>query len=372
MIIAPILPRIGEELSIDAAIMGTLISAYSLMLGIFAIVAGPVSDRIGRRRILLLGCAWMSIALGLHALVADYFSFLAVRILAGMAGGVLSGAAVSYIGDYFPYNRRGWATGWVMSGSAVGQIGGIPAGILLAQNFGIKSPFYLFGATMALTVILLYLRIPQPRVRRTRTPLTVRGSAIDYLQLLRKPVVAWAAGAFFAMFLGVSTLVTYFPTWLEVSVGVTGAQLAVMYFIGGVANVVTGPRAGKLSDRVGRKRMVLIASIGLCVLTLLTVPLVRSHWIGYGYFFVTMALVATRLSPFSALLTSLVSGEKRGSLMSLTVAIGHMGFSFGAAAAGPVYSAGGFLLNTVLSAVFILAMGLMVWFKLPEPELKES
>jgi len=132
MIISPILPQIGDDLGIADAALGTLVSAYSLMVGIFAILSGPVSDRIGRRRILLIGCGTMTVALMLHTLVSDYASFLAVRVFAGMAGGILSGAAVSYIGDYFPYERRGWATGWVMSGSAVGQIAGIPIGIVMA------------------------------------------------------------------------------------------------------------------------------------------------------------------------------------------------------------------------------------------------
>ena len=118
MIIAPILPQIGDDLGIADAALGTLVSVYSLMVGIFAILSGPVSDRIGRRRILLVGCGAMTVALILHTLVSDYASFLTVRMFAGMAGGMLSGAAVSYIGDYFPYERRGWATGWVMSGSA--------------------------------------------------------------------------------------------------------------------------------------------------------------------------------------------------------------------------------------------------------------
>jgi predicted MFS family arabinose efflux permease len=110
MIMSPILPRIGEELGIPDAMLGTLVSAYALMVGVFAILSGPVSDRVGRRRILLAGAGVMTVALLLHVFVVDYVSFLAVRLFAGMAGGVLSGAAVSYIGDYFPYNRRGWAS----------------------------------------------------------------------------------------------------------------------------------------------------------------------------------------------------------------------------------------------------------------------
>lgn len=368
MIIAPILPLIGEELSVDSGVLGTLVSAYSLMVGAFAILAGPVSDRVGRRRILLWGCSGMCIALGLHAFATDYISFLVVRALAGMAGGVLTGAAVSYIGDYFPYRKRGWATGWVMSGSAVGQIAGLPVGILLADGFGVKSPFYLFGATMALTVALIYFRVPQPRVRRKRTPLTIAGSASDYLAMLRRPVVAWAAAAYLTMFLGISSFVTYFPAWLEAEVGFTGSDLALMYLFGGLANVITGPQAGRLSDRVGRKRLILVACVGLCILTLATVPLVRSPWIANVYFLLTMMLVAMRISPFSALLTELVKSDRRGSLMSLTVATGQLGYAVGAAAAGPVYAGGGFALNTVLAAVFILSMGMIVWFRLPEPE----
>ncbi|RMH22138.1 MAG: MFS transporter, partial [Gemmatimonadetes bacterium] len=122
MIISPLLPEIGRALSIDDAVLGTLVSAYSLMVGLFAILSGPVSDRIGRRRMLLLGAGTMTLALAAHQAVDSYASFLAVRVFAGIAGGMLSGAAVSYVGDYFPYERRGWATGWVMSGSAFGQI----------------------------------------------------------------------------------------------------------------------------------------------------------------------------------------------------------------------------------------------------------
>src|SRR5690349_14269830 len=74
MIISPILPMIGAELDIADAALGTLVSAYSLMVGIFAILSGPVSDKIGRRRILLLGCGSMTAALVLHPFAVDYFS----------------------------------------------------------------------------------------------------------------------------------------------------------------------------------------------------------------------------------------------------------------------------------------------------------
>lgn len=367
MIISPILPQIGEQLDIADTLLGTLVTAYSLMVGLFAVISGPISDRIGRRRILLMGTGIMTISLVCHYLVVDYVSFLAVRVFSGVAGGILSGAAVSYIGDYFPYSKRGWAVGWVMSGSAFGQILGIPMGVVLAGHFGFRAPFYLFAITMAFTFILLWMRLPQPPIRRREGRLTIGGAIRDYWAMLRRREIAAAAVAFFLMFLGVSIYVVYFPTWLERSVGFSSNQIATLFLVGGVANVLTGPQAGKLSDRTGRKLIVLLSCVGLFFMMLATTFVVRTLWAAYPVFFLIMVLVAMRISPFSALLTALVPDHNRGSLMSLTVALGQVGFGLGGALAGPFYARMGYGSNTVIGAISVLGMGIMVWFLVPEP-----
>jgi len=367
MIISPILPQIGEQLDIADTLLGTLITAYSLMVGLFAVISGPISDRVGRRRILLIGTGIMTVSLVCHVFVVDYFSFLAVRVFSGMAGGVLSGAAVSYVGDYFPYNKRGWAVGWVMSGSAFGQIFGIPMGVVLAGQFGFRAPFYLFAVTMTLTFILIWMRIPQPPVRKREGRLTIGGAIRDYWAMLKQREIASASAAFFLMFLGVSIYVVYFPTWLERSIGFSPNQIATLFLVGGIANVLTGPKAGKLSDRIGRKLIVLLSCVGLFFVMLGTTVMIRSIWLAYPVFFFTMVLIAMRISPFSALLTALVPDHNRGSLMSLTVALGQVGFGLGGALAGPLYSRFGYGSNTVIGAVSVLGMGIIVWFLVPEP-----
>jgi predicted MFS family arabinose efflux permease len=369
MIISPILPQIGEELDIADAVLGTLVSAYALMVGVFAIISGPISDKIGRRRILLLGTGIMAVALVMHVLVVDYYSFLAVRVFAGVAGGVLSGAAVSYVGDYFPYNRRGWATGWIMSGSAFGQIIGIPLGIVLAGRLGFRAPFLMFAVTMFLAFFLILFRIPQPDVKRSQKRLTVGGALSDYIGMLRRPEIAWAAVAFFMMFLGVSLYVVYLPTWLERALGASPGAIATLFLVGGLANVLTGPQAGRISDKVGRKGIILLSCTGLFVVMLLTTVLVKEFWVAYPVFFLIMIGVAMRISPFSALLTALVADERRGALMSLTVALGQVGFAAGAGVAGILYDGTGYWSNTVLGAFSVLAMGLIVWYAVPEPSV---
>ena len=372
MIISPILPRIGEELGIAESVLGTLVSAYSLMVGAFAIIAGPISDKIGRRRILLLGSGLMTVALLMHHFVVGYYSFLAVRVGTGLAGGILSGSAVAYVGDYFPYNRRGWATGWVMSGMAAGQIAGIPLGIVLAGAFGFRAPFYLFAAAMGMTCLLIWLRVPQPDVKRTRGPLSVGRAIRGYKKLLKQKEIASATVAYFLMFIGVSLFVVYLPYWLEEDLGVTPGAIALMFVVGGVANVLTGPQAGKLSDRVGRKRIVILSSLGLAVVMTLTTVVIRDAVTAYVLFFITMVLVAMRISPFSALLTAMVSDDRRGSLMSLAVAIGQVGFAMGAAVAGPLYTRFGYLSDTVLGAVAVVAMAAVVGYLVPEPALEHQ
>ncbi len=370
MIIAPILPLIGTELGIREALLGTLVSAYSLMVGIFAVISGPFSDRVGRRRILLAGAGLMTVALACHVFVVGYYSFVAVRVLSGMAGGILSGAAVSYVGDYFPYERRGWATGWVMSGTAVGQIAGIPMGVVLAGAFGFKAPFYLFGVTMAATFVLLLFRLPQPDVVRRTGPITLRGASGEYMAMLRRPEVAAAAGAFFLMFLGVSFYVVYLPTWLEREIGATANQIALLFLVGGLANAIVGPQAGRISDRIGRKGIILISCTGLSIAMLATTWVIGSVAMAYPFFFLIMALISMRIGPFSALLTALVTDDRRGSLMSLTVALGQMGFALGGTFAGLLYAGAGYRTTTMIASASVLGMALVVWLFVPEPKLR--
>jgi predicted MFS family arabinose efflux permease len=314
----------------------------------------------------------MTGALLMHHFVVGYYSFLFVRVLTGCAGGVLSGSAVSYIGDFFPYNRRGWATGWVMSGMAFGQIAGIPLGIVLAGIYGFKAPFYLFAGAMAATFVMIWLRVPQPDVQRSVGRLTVASAVRNYRAMLSQGKIAAAALAYFTMFLGVSLFVVYLPYWLEQSLGATPNAIASLFVVGGIANVLTGPQAGKLSDRIGRKRIVILSCVGLSIVMLLTTVLVREFWVAYVLYFVIMVLVAMRLSPFSALLTALVGDESRGTLMSMTIALGQVGFAVGAAMAGPLYSRFGYGSNTVLGAVAVMIMAGIVAYLVPEPNPQEE
>jgi len=366
IIIAPILPVIGIQLNMPEALQGVLVTSYAVMVGIFALIIGPISDKIGRRRVLLIGTLSMAIALSLHGLAQTWQQLLFMRALAGVAGGLLSGSAVSYVGDYFPVERRGWATGWIMSGAATGQIVGIPLGTVMAEFFGFRIPFLMFGLTMFATWFFVARYVPQPPVRLNRMPITVSGSIRAYVQLLKRPKILAATGSFFLMFISVGLFIVYFPTWLQHSFDVNGTYIASLFLVGGVANVILGPRAGALSDKIGRKALVMISCLITSLVFAATTFAIVAPWIGYPFIFIVMSLVAMRVSPFQALLTELVTDEKRGSLLSLNAALGQAGLGLGGAVAGVLYTIQGYASNTILSGITILVTGLIIWRYVPE------
>ena len=368
MIMAPMLPQIGAQLNIPASVQGTLVSAYALMVGLFALVIGPISDKVGRRKVLLAGTALMTVALALHGAANGYAMLLLMRTLAGVAGGVLSGSAVSYVGDYFPYERRGWANGWIMSSTALGQILGVPLGTVLAEAYGFRTPFLMFAVTMAATFLLIWRFVPQPDVELSHGKLTVQGALVNYWKLLRRAEVRAAAFAFFLMFVSLSLYIIYLPSWLTTALGATPKYIASLFLVGGIANAITGPMAGHLSDVTGRKKLIIASCIGLSIVMAATTFAVQALWLAYPLFFVTMIVVAARMSPFQALLSALVTGAQRGTLMSFTVALGQVGFALGGVLAGFTYTNLGYLSNTLMGASAALLMALLVWRFLPEPQ----
>ena len=381
IIVTPILPLIGDALNVPEARWGWLITVYSISLAVAALVMGPVSDRIGRRRILLLGSGALAVALALHGLVTSFGTMLGARAVAGACGGVLSGAAVSYVGDYFPYERRGWATGWVMSGIPFGIVLGVPIGRVLAAGLGFLTPFVAFSALMVAAFVLILFVVPQPDVDTEKSRMTFVGTVTNYSRLLSKPEVLAAALTYFLMYLGLSLLVVYLPEWLtahfplEVSLFGTPLRIAgldidfiaTLFLVGGLAGVVAGPVAGSFSDRVGRKPLIIVSCVGLIIVTLALTYVVTDRWVAYPAYIGIMIFFSMRMSPLQALLTALVPAKQRGSFLSLTIAIGQMGTALGAFTAGVLYAGGGYRTTTFASATMVLLLLLLVWKFLPEP-----
>ena len=372
IIMVPILPEIAETLGVNAFWRGMLLTAYALSLGVSALITGPASDRIGRRRILLYGTGLMAVTLTMHTVAADYELLLIMRLLAGVGGGMLSGGSVAYVGDYFPYEQRGWANGWIMSGTAFGQVAGVPIGKVLAAGFGYRWPFLMFAITMGGAALLIWRFVPQPDAELDDRRLTPRRFLDKYRGLIGAPYIGAAVGAYFLMFCGFGLFTSFLPTWLESTVGVSSYSIALLFAIGGSANVLASPLAGRLSDQIGRKPLVVGSSIALGVCSAAAPVLIVDFTSAAALFFVAMITVGIRISPLQSLLTALVPDRARGLLMGLAMSVGQAGFGIGSFLASSTFGAYGYASNAVAGAGATVIMAVLVHWGLPEPSLPGS
>ncbi|MCR9252130.1 MAG: MFS transporter [bacterium] len=356
-IIAPILPQLGEQLNIAENIQGTLISGYAFSLAISALFIGPVSDKIGRRRILILGSATMAVALGLHPFAYDYTSILTLRLIAGIAGGILTGSCVSYIRDVFPYNKRGWANGIVATGSAAGQILGIPIGKILASQQGFDTPFLFFSAVMAIAFFMIMQFVPHTSLEAKYQRLTWSSfSLTGYKDVLKSRHFGASAVGYVLMFFSISMFMVYFPTWLEVDLSFSSEFVALILSVGGIATLIGSPLAGRLTDLVGRKSVNIVNNLGLAVSILALATLDHSGITLVILSFFTMLFLSGRLVSFQALISDITSDSSRGRFMCLSISIGQIGMGLGSFFSGFVFDNFSFLGNVVISAIACIAM----------------
>lgn len=370
LIISPILSQIGEELKITEALRGTLMTAYALTLGIVALITGPISDRIGRRKVLLTGAGAMAISLAFHQFAFNYSSILVMRVLAGAAGGILTGSCVAYIADYFPKDKRGFANGILATGSAAGQILGIPIGTVLSEMFGFYAPFQFFSVIMFAAFFMILFFVPQPKVELAQFKIKLSSIIKDYYSIFSiKPVKTITLG-YLLMFLSVTVFIVYFPTWLEREFSASSYEIALLFFVGGLATVLAGPISGRISDRSGRKNIIIITNLILVLMMPLTLLFMDMGLVyAYPVFFVIMLVVVGRMVPFQALASEAIDDKSRGRMMALAISIGQIGMAIGSGISGFIYTEFGFLGNTLIAALASVAMAVLINKYISEPRV---
>ncbi len=375
VIVAPILPRIGEELQLGAdsePVLGLIGTSFSLTLMLFALIAGAVSDKLGRRKIILIGSSALALTLILHAFAVTLGLLILLRGLSGAAAGILTGSFAAYIGDYFPYEKRGAALGWVISGFAAGWIIGIPAGTILADRMGYTAPFVAFGWIMVVTFGLVLFMLPQPEVKLDEAPLSIGRALSKYWRLARGRLPGTMVVCYFLMYSCVGLFIFFLPTWLEKEVALTSTQVASLFLVAGITQVVASPVAGKLSDRTGRKVLIVTASLCSCAIVGSVTLFVTGLVTATIFFCLATTFESFRAAPMQALMSSMVSSDQRGAFFSLCNAVGQFGFGCGSALAGLLYVKAGYVSNSIAGAACMGLVAIAIWVMVADPGRKPS
>src|SRR2546423_890588 len=169
-LVAPLLPLIAQDLGTTPGHAGIIVSTYSLAAAAFALFVGPLSDRVGRKRVLIFGLALFTVASFLTYHVSTFNALIILRAMTGLAAGTLSTSALSFAGDYYPYEQRGRAMGILSMGYFVAFVIGVPAGALAASRLGWHWVFACLSAGAASMLIIALARLPAEAMHGQRKP----------------------------------------------------------------------------------------------------------------------------------------------------------------------------------------------------------
>lgn len=267
-LIIPILPKLvesfaGGNVSDAARAYGLLAAVYSLMQFLCSPLLGSLSDRFGRRPVILASLLGSGLDYFLLAFAPNLPWFFLGRVISGMTGANIT-AAMAYIADVSPPEKRAANFGIVGAAFGLGFIAGPALGGVLG-NVGLRVPFVVAGILTLLNWAYGLLVLPESLDPKNRRAFEwSRSNPIGALAHLRShPVVFALAGSYFLINLGhqalPSTWVLYTSYRYDWTVKQTGLSLAI---VGLMAGVVQGGLTRVIIPKMGEKRA---AGLGLLV-----------------------------------------------------------------------------------------------------------
>src|SRR5207249_4017462 len=164
-LVAPLLPLIAQDLGTTPGHAGIIVTTYSLAAAAFALIVGPLSDRVGRKKVLVSGLGLFTGASFLTYHVSTFYALVILRGVTGLAAGTLSTCALSFAGDYYSYEQRGRAMGVLSMGYFVAFVVGVPIGALAASHLGWHWVFGCLSAAAAVMLAITVAGLPSDTVR---------------------------------------------------------------------------------------------------------------------------------------------------------------------------------------------------------------
>ncbi|KAA0230460.1 MFS transporter [candidate division KSB1 bacterium] len=366
-IISPILPALAADFQTSIAAAGVAVTIYAAAASACALVIGPLSDHFGRLLFLRWAAAFFGLAAGLAWFAPSFPVYLAARLFAGAAGGVISACVIAQIADLFPYEARGRAMGWIGAMYFAAAVVGVPAGAWMAGSWGWRFIYVILVALAIIVAVLLFRRrasfthaLPAlaqaPQTEDWSFARLITQQTKAYAHYWRMPVTRRGLLLALAFAATASGLLTYLGAWLNAAFGMTAPQIGLVFLVTGLASTITAFSGGWWSDRFGKRRLIVISS-GLLVAVLPGLAHVTTMVQLYLACAAGGVFLALREGPFQALLTELVPAQQRGAYLALRNFTSQLTIAASAAACGFLYEHFGFRAICYFAAGFsLLAM----------------
>jgi MFS transporter, DHA1 family, tetracycline resistance protein len=333
-IVVPLLPFYAGPYASGAALVGLLGSLYAAMQFASGPFLGGLSDRHGRRPVLLLCLLGTSLAYLLLGLAQTLTSLLVAVVLAGAVSGTLA-TAQAYIADSTTKEDRARGLGMIGAAFGLGLVAGPAVGGLLSLH-SLSAPA-LFASVLALTNCAFgYLTVPEshaPRLRK-KVPLLRLDPISQLARILKMRNVRVLLVAVLLLNLALAGLVNNFPLFSQARFGWGTTSNAFFFAFVGVCAVVTqGFLIGRLQPRFGESSL-LLGGLALVSLNLLLVSLVPSGVLLYPIVGILALGMGLAIPSLTALISNRTPAEAQGRLMGGLQAILSLAMILGPATAG--------------------------------------
>jgi DHA1 family inner membrane transport protein len=328
MIVMPLGPQLMRTLQIDPTQFGLIVSSYTFAAGAAGLVASSIIDRFARRAAFMILYSGFLLGTLLCALAPTYHTLVLARIVTGAFGGILGGMAMTIVGDVFPEERRGRATGSLMAGFSFASVAGVPFGLFLGTNYGWHIPFIVLVITGIPVLVLTPFALPplKDHVHKAHTdPLRSLVETFSHGNHLN------AFALIISLMIGSFTVFPYLSAYLVANVGMTEQQLPIVYIVGGALTLFSSPTIGRLADRLGKLTVFrLICPLSAMLLVVIThLPRV-SVALAVTVFGTLMVCNVGRMIAAMAMITSSVVPQRRGGFLSANASIQHIACGVGA------------------------------------------
>ena len=359
MIMMPLGPQLTEAFSIKDAQFGLLVSAYTFAAGASGLLASLYIDRFERRSLLLILYFLFAIATLACGLAPTYETLMAARISAGLFGGILSAMIQTIVADVIPFARRGRAMGVVMTSFSVSTVMGVPLGLYLAANSDWHTPFFGIAGISLILMVAGWYAIPslQGHLHTRRETGPLQGIA----QVLRDTNHLRAFCFSFCLIFAGFSIIPYITIYMQINAGLSAADIPLIYLVGGTATLFSAQIIGKLSDRIGKLKMLqIIGGIAMLPMVLIT----QSAGLGiYAILVITtcfFVFVSGRMIPGMALVSGAGNPKNRGTFMTLNSSMQSAAMGLAALLGGMLISrnAEGLIENFWVCGVIAIAFNL--------------
>ena len=356
--VAPLIPHLAATFGVSVEAIALIVPAYMVPYGVSTLFYGFLSDRLGRRRILLASLLAFVILTAFTATAQSASQLIIWRLLTGLGASGVVPMALALVGDLFPYERRGRPLGWLFGAMAGGMAFGSTFGAILEPFVGWQGVFVGVSGLGAavLGMLLPYWRLlggaPPAPAHKFRDVLAGYGTLLASGRGRRTYAYVFLNAVFHS---GVFTwLGQYFVE--RYRLGEVGIGLALLGY--GVPGFLFGPVIGRAADRLGRRWLLPLGLGTAAVAAAVLVPDVP---------LVAAALAVTALSlgydltqPLLAGIVTDLGGKRGGQAMGLNVFLLFTGFGIGSLLFGEALRLGFGTALVVFGSIQLLAAGLAI------------